>query len=205
MLARSTRVGLTLIAALITGLVALVALNTPVEAGPPTWVNGYDRSYDNYPPRESLFVRGTLHQDSNNGSYMNWYYYDFKSNQWRNRSYDDEGPFYWPAADTVKAGSKVRVRINKPEKPSTFKITAYKAVNDTNDEHRPAWSTAEVLSRTLTPIESNRGVIIAWNATFYVNESNRHYYITADGEWEGADAALYSFGKAQDLFHLKTR
>ena len=204
MLARTTRVGLTLIAALITGLVALVALNTPVEAAPPPWVKGYDTSYDNYPPRESLFVRGTLLQDSKDGSYMNWYYYDFKSNQWRNRS-NDEGPFDWPAADTLKAGSKVRVRINKPEKPSTFKITAYKAVNNTNDQHRPTWSTAEVLSRTLTSVENNRGDVIAWNATFYVNEPNRHYYISADGEWEGADAALYSFGKAQDLLHLKTR
>jgi hypothetical protein len=77
MLAGSTRVRLTLIAALITGLVALVALNTPVEAAHPPWVKSHHRSYDNYPPRESLFVRGTLLQDSKDGSYMNWYYYDF--------------------------------------------------------------------------------------------------------------------------------
>src|SRR5918998_4003534 len=53
----------------------------------------------------------------------NWY----KAGEWNKVHADGIGGF--PQADTVGAGSRLHIKVNKPERPASFKIRSYKEVD----------------------------------------------------------------------------
>jgi len=97
------------------------------------------------------------------------------------------------AADSVRAGSTLHVRVLKPQRPERFSISAYRKVDE--------WGFPTGRTRRLE--SSLRGVVqdghtVAWDVLFRVNEPGRHYYLNAFGVWEGA-------GDASWTFHVKTK
>jgi hypothetical protein len=103
----------------------------------------------------------------------------------------------YPAADLVRAGSRLHIRINKAQRPETFNLYAARKVNERGWMVRP-----RQLNVSLQPLVEG-GQTVAWDAFFYVNRPGRHYYIRAEGFWD--DAAGGQQGDASWTFHVKTR
>ena len=107
--------------------------------------------------------------------------------------------YRFPEVDRVAAGSKLRVRILKRQQPDSFMVTAYRRLNSngipSGEEHQLATSLKRVV---------HDGRTLAWDALFYVNRPDRHYYLVTEGHWQdrqgcgGDQWAHWSF-------HVKTR
>ena len=109
----------------------------------------------------------------------------------------------WPEVDRVAAGSKLRVRVFKTQKPEaeSFKIVAFPRVDRWGYET----GTSRELPVSLKPVVED-GKTVAWDAVFYVNRADRHYYLYAGGQWQ--DAVVGNAQPPQDAwwnFHVKTR
>jgi hypothetical protein len=85
----------------------------------------------------------------------------------------------FPAARNVAADSKLRVRIFKIQRPGSFEIAAYRAV----DNNGIPTGKGQLLPRTLKPVVRD-GRTIAWDAIFYVTRPSRHYYLVDEGHWK---------------------
>ncbi len=115
---------------------------------------------------------------------------------------DNRKVFYstrFAETDVVAAGSKLRVRVFKTQRPDSFVIGAYRAV----DEEGAPTGEARMLNRTLERVVVD-GKTVAWDAVFSVNRPSRDYYLITEGHWQdegGCGADQY----ASWSFHLKTR
>ncbi len=111
----------------------------------------------------------------------------------------DGSGFNYPEADRVAAGSELRVRISKTQRPDSYSVAAYPEI----DEHGNPSGEGRLLRRTLERVVID-GKTVAWDAVFSVNGPSRDYYLIAEGHWqdrEGCDEDQY----AHWSFHLKTR
>ena len=103
----------------------------------------------------------------------------------------------YPAAERVKAGSRLRIRFLKEQRPIDSSLVAH--VERTKDG--TATGKARRLTVRLRPVVED-GRTVAWDALFYVERPNRHYYLDASGTWEGERS-----GPEQDAswsFHVRT-
>jgi len=101
-------------------------------------------------------------------------------------------------ADTVAAGSKLRVRILKIQRPRSFDIVAYKRVNENEIPIGKGRALPVTLRRVLQD-----GQTVAWDAVFHTDRPNRDYYLISEGHWkdvEGCGGDQYAFWS----FHVKT-
>lgn len=102
-----------------------------------------------------------------------------------------------PLANRVAAESKMRVRINKKQRPDTFSVTAYPKVVQNQGYWEPSGQ-GRLLRTSLKPVVRD-GRTVAWDAIFYVNRPGRDYYLVSEGHWNdvqvsGADQwAHWSF------------
>ncbi len=104
----------------------------------------------------------------------------------------------FPETDRVAAGSKLRVRIFKSQRPDSFKIAAYRTV----DENGAPSGEARLLKRSLERVVRD-GKTVAWDAVFFVNRPGRDYYLISEGHWqdrEGCGADQFAYWS----FHVKT-
>jgi hypothetical protein len=100
--------------------------------------------------------------------------------------------FGFPRVDSVEAGTKLKVRIYKSQKPRSF----YMAEVDENGTER-----GEVSVRFKPVVRNNHTV--AWNAVFRVNRPDTDYRLASEGHWkdrQGCNADQYAFWS----FHVKT-
>ena len=105
----------------------------------------------------------------------------------------------FPETDTVRAGSKLRVRVSKAQRPDSFEVAAYRALDK---EGEPSGE-ARLLSRSLERVVVD-GKTVAWDAVFSVKNPGRNYYLVSEGHWqdkEGCNADQYAFWS----FHVQTR
>ena len=115
---------------------------------------------------------------------------------------ENQNAFYrtrFPETDSVAAGSKLHVRISKPQRPGSFEIAAYKTV----DENGQPSGQARLLKRTLERVVVD-GKTVGWDAVFSVNRPSRDYYLIAEGLWqdrEGCGNEQFAYWS----FHVKTR
>jgi hypothetical protein len=123
----------------------------------------------------------------------NWY----EAGEW-NKVYAD-GTYDYPRADTVRAGSKLRIRINKPERPAAFRIRAYKEV----DQFSNPIGTGRLLNTTFGRVERD-GKTVAWNIYFRINRSGHHYYLETHGRWARVAGTHISYGHESRHYHVKT-
>ena len=97
----------------------------------------------------------------------------------------------FPEADIVAAGAKLRVRVSKAQRPDSFEIAAYRAV----DAEGTPIGEGRLLNRTLGRVVRD-GKTVAWDAAFSVNGSGRDYYLISEGHWqdrEGCERDQYAF------------
>jgi len=95
---------------------------------------------------------------------------------------------------SVAAGSVLKVRINKSQKPRPF----YLAEVDQNGEPR-----GEVNVRLKPVVRDERTV--AWDAVFRVKRPNSDYYLEAEGHWKDKQDCNNADQYAFWTFHVKTR
>ena len=107
--------------------------------------------------------------------------------------------YRYPETNSVAAGSELRVRIFKTQRPDSFFVAAYREV----DENGEPAGEAQTLKRTLERVVRD-GKTVAWDAVFSVNRPSRDYYLITEGHWndrEGCDADQFAYWS----FHVKTR
>ena len=105
----------------------------------------------------------------------------------------------FPDTDTVAAGAKLRVRVSKAQKPDSFEVAAYRAL----DEEGEPSGEARPLKRTLERVVVD-GKTVGWDAVFSVKNPGRDYYLVSEGHWqdrEGCGGDQFAFWS----FHVKTR
>ena len=109
----------------------------------------------------------------------------------------DVAELRYPAADSVRAGSTLHVRILKSQRPEKFSISAYRKVDEWGF---PVGRTTRLDTSLRRVVEDGRTV--AWDVFFHVNEPGRHYYLNAFGRWESGGGGG---GDASYTFHVKTK
>ena len=105
----------------------------------------------------------------------------------------------FPETDAVAAGSELRVRISKVQRPDSFVVAAYQTVDENGDPS----GEARMLRRTLERVVKD-GKTVAWDAVFFVNRKSRDYYLITEGHWqdrEGCGGDQYAYWS----YHVKTR
>ena len=105
----------------------------------------------------------------------------------------------FPEADRVAAGSKLRVRVSKEQRPDSFEVAAYRTV----DEKGEPSGEGRLLKRSLKPVTVD-GQTVAWDAVFSVDRPGRDYYLVSQGRWqdsEGCQNEQFAFWS----FHVETR
>ena len=100
----------------------------------------------------------------------------------------DVAKLRYPAADSVRAGSTLYVRVLKTQRPERFSISAYRKVDEWGF---PTGKTRRLESSLRRVVRDGRTV--AWEVLFRVNEPERHYYLNAFEVWEGAGDASWTF------------
>jgi hypothetical protein len=105
----------------------------------------------------------------------------------------------FPETDRVAAGSKLRVRVSKAQRPDSFEVAAYRTV-DKNGEPR---GEGRLLNRSLEPVTVD-GQTVAWDAVFSVNRPGRDYYLVSGGHWQDSEGCQNE-QFASWSFHVKTR
>jgi hypothetical protein len=151
-------------------------------------------SYSDKFPKQVLLKGDTVRQDGY-FYYGTWNWYE--AGEWEKVAAD--GTYDYPRADTVRAGSKLRIRINKPERPAAFRIRAYKEV----DRFSNPIGTGRLLDTTFGRLERD-GKTVAWNVYFRVNRSGRHYYLETRGQWARVASTHISYGHESLHYHIKT-
>ena len=107
--------------------------------------------------------------------------------------------FRYPRVDRVAAGSELRVRIFKAQRPDPFAVNAHRRVAE---DGFPIGE-PQRLRRTLEPVVRG-GERVAWDARFRVRGPSRDYYLAVEGHWrerEGCGVDQYPFWG----FHVRTR
>ena len=151
-------------------------------------------SYSDKFPKQVLMKGATVLQHGR-FYYGSWHWYE--AGEWNKVHADGIGGF--PQADTVRAGSTLHIMTNKPERPASFRIRAYKKV----DQWSNPIGTGRLLDTTFRRIERD-GKTVGWDVFFRVNEPNRHYYLETGGRWERVPDSHISFGASHENFHVKT-
>ena len=107
-----------------------------------------------------------------------------------------------PIADRIAAESKLRLRINKSQRPDTFDLMAYPKVIQNQGYWEPSGQ-GRLLRTSLKPVVQD-GRTVAWDVVFYVNRPDRDYYLVSEGHWkdvQGSGADQW----AHWSFYVKTR
>jgi hypothetical protein len=104
----------------------------------------------------------------------------------------------FPEADSVPAGSGLSLRVSKAQRPDSFELAAYKAL----DENGEPAGEGRLLNRTLERVVKG-GRTVAWDAVFSVKNPGRDYYLVGEGHWrdsEGCRGDQFAFWS----FHVQT-
>lgn len=105
----------------------------------------------------------------------------------------------YPDVDRVVAGSRLRIRVLKSQKPKTFRVAAWRRL----DKNGIPVGRGRRLASSLTPVVRD-GKTVAWDVFFRAKRPGRHYYVSASGVWDDAEIE----NEEQDAswnFHVKTR
>ena len=104
----------------------------------------------------------------------------------------------FPEVDRVAAGSRLRVRIFKVQRPDTFEVVAYAKANR---DGQPIGE-GRTLRSTLKPVIEDARTV-AWDAVFFVDRPDRDYYLVTEGHWQdtqGCEGDQFAYWS----FHVKT-
>jgi hypothetical protein len=135
------------------------------------------RANDHEPPQRPFLYKGQRELQRGNWQAYCWTYPPNPDGTYTIQCADYEGSF--PAADRVGAGSELRIRILKIQRPESFSVAAWRNV----DENGELVGTGRQLRSSLRRVVQD-GQTVAWDVVFRVNKPGRHYYLIAGGVWE---------------------
>jgi hypothetical protein len=148
-------------------------------------------------PPQAVLMKGSYVIQVRRVEAAHWYFYE--RGRWV-ETHIDSFDFAYPKADAVKAGRMLTVRLGKPQRPSTVRITAYPRL-DANGDHA---GHAQELKPTLARVERG-GKTIAWDVFFRVNRPGRHYYLDVYPVWDRVPGTRISYGdEILYLLHVRT-
>jgi hypothetical protein len=144
---------------------------------------------------KQVLMKGNTELQNGKFNYGTWHWYE--AGQWNTVHAD--GLRDSPRADLVRAGSWLHIRVNKPQRPESFTITAHPRSDQGWSDYgeRPRLDTS--LRRVMRD-----GKTVAWNVFFRVNRPDRHYYLQTYGRWERVPGTHISYGTSNWNFHVKT-
>jgi hypothetical protein len=162
-----------------------------------------EASFAHLPPKAILMKDSQVLQvrGASGGS---WFYY--QDGGWSGGAGDNFGEYLFPKADEVEAGTRLHVRLAKPERPSIIDTNAYPRVRN-GEEFLPGKVPAgqkRRLESTLRRVEQD-GKTVAWDVFFRVNEPGRHYYLVVHAAWKRVPGTHVSYGDPDYAFHVTTR
>jgi hypothetical protein len=133
----------------------------------------------------------------------------YQDTGWTCGIYDPVGTYYFPKADAVGAGTRLHVRLAKPEHPSTVAINACTKTKTMPGQPPmtgkfPAGQRQQLKHTFVGRVERD-GETMGWNVFFRVNEPERQYYLVVQAAWEEVPGTHISYGDADYPFHVKTR
>jgi hypothetical protein len=176
-------------------MVAAMALAVTVLFAAQAWA-APTGSFAHRPPNAVLMKGATVLHTSNVGAFC-WYY-----------GPDDElcgdPAFDWsfPRADGfLKAGTRLHIRLAKPERPEFVRITAYRGFDK---KRKLPIGEGRELVHTFGRVERD-GKTVGWDVFFRVNRPGRHYYLDTVAVWEEVPGTRISYGGASYSFHVRTR
>ena len=175
-------------------MVAAMALAGTVLFAAQAWA-APTGSFGHQPPKAVLMKGATVLQTSNVGFFC-WYYYpDMLCG-------DPAFDYSFPRANGfLGAGTRLHIRLAKPERPEVLRITAYRGFDK---KRRVPIGEGRDLVRTFGRVERD-GKTVGWDVFFRVNGPGRHYYLDTVGVWEEVPGTRISYGDASYSFHVRTR
>jgi hypothetical protein len=158
-------------------------------------------SFDHRPPHQVLFKGAQLQRGIAQSESIWWHSYD-ENGGWGVYDPGYSGSNHWPNSDVVPAGSRLRIRIAKPQHPYSVRIEAYRRLDVEGGEGWPA-GRPQILKSSFDRVERD-GKTVAWNVYFRVKEPERHYYLWVTERWAQVPGTHISYGTAAYLFHVRT-
>ena len=158
-----------------------------------------EASFGRYPPNAVLMKGDTAIQKGLGGSTC-WSYWNEAKDS--GVGYCADTLYMFPRSGaSLRAGTRLHIRLGKPERPEDFTITAYKGFD--KEEKWPIGK-GRRLDTNLRPVERD-GKTVAWNVFFRVNEPGRDYYLDTFALWKQVPNTHISSGDATYFFHVRTR
>jgi hypothetical protein len=159
-----------------------------------------EASFDHRPPKAALMKDASVLQVQGfTGG--DWVFY--QNGGQTGIVFDNFGEYHFPKADVVRAGTRLHVRLAKPERPSV-QIVAHPRVKDGQFGGKIPAGKMQQLKHTFKRVQRD-GKTVAWNVFFRVGEPERHYYLVVHTHWRKVPGTHISYGDAGYAFHVKTR
>jgi hypothetical protein len=171
--------------ALVLGAGAVVSVQAPA------------RAHDHQPPKAPFLYKGQRELQRGQWLAYCWTYPPNPDGTYTVQCTDYAIDF--PAADRVGAGSELRIRVLKIQRPENFVVQAWRRVN----EYEVPIGSGQQLRSSLRRVVQD-GETVAWDVIFRVNRPGRHYYLQARGLWDDEHVEDAS-QDAVWTFHVKTR
>jgi hypothetical protein len=155
-----------------------------------------ETSFDPLPPKTAL-MKGPEVLQARSFAGAQWYYY--QDGEWWASYYDNFGRYTFPKAVVLKKGTRLHVRIFKPERPNV-QVNSHTRKGKNGMPVGPN----QPLEHTFKRVERN-GETYAWDVFFRVGQSEHNYYVVVHPLWKRVPGAHTSYGDANYAFHVKTR
>jgi hypothetical protein len=161
-----------------------------------------EASFDRNPPNAVLMKGDTAIQKGLGGSFC-WSYWNEAKDYWEgvcaDVAYAKKTDLYPRQAVLVPAGSTLRIRLYKPQRPEAVQL-----VQGFKNNPQAFFGWGRPLPKNLRRVERN-GKTVAWDIVFRVVRPERHRYLGVEVVWEQVPGTHASYGDAAYTFHVKTR
>jgi hypothetical protein len=151
-------------------------------------------AHDHVPPKTQLVVNGQTLQRGRLTSYC-WISPGGSPGTYVQACAD--GPPNFPRGRAVDVGTRVTIRVLKEERPRELSIWSYSGLNRYGG---PASATGEELRYKRRRVRMEGAS--AWDFSFVLSNTPRHYYLEVFGVWEDEDGA--GDQDASWDFHVRT-
>jgi hypothetical protein len=157
-----------------------------------------EASFSHHAPDATLMKGDTVIQNGLAGSSC-WSYW---TDEGKGVGYCGDSLYVFPRSGaTLEAGTRLHIRLDKPERPDKVTITAYKGFDKAQ---KFPIGKGRRLEADLRPVERDEKTV-AWDVFFRVNEPGRDYYLDLFSVWDEKPGTHVSSGDASYTFHVKTR
>src|SRR4051812_25267617 len=135
-----------------------------------------EASFDSLPPKTALMKGPEVLQRPQSFEGGEWFYY--KDGEWQGVVFDNFGHHFFRKAVVLKKGTRLHVRILKPERPN-IQVNSHTRKGKNGLLVGPNQS----LQHTFKRVERN-GKTYAWDVFFRVGQSEHNYHVVLHASWK---------------------